>query len=367
MRRAAATTIRALLGCAILGGGALAADTVPPPDAPATGPDPGVVQPVAGTLADAPTETAQPPYERGLHLAERLDWQHDWLYRRMQRLLSGFDTAFSRPDEAALIVPVSPLRVGLDAEFLRGASGMKNALRPDFEATIHLPNIERRFTIFVSSADLQESSADPNAQRNPVRAGIRFAARAHASFDVGVRLKLRPVAFASLRWAPHYRAGSVDFFPFIKPYIESGLGLGTSGGVAIEHWRERWIVRSASFADWERRLSATSWTQTLQLGHAQAMIREGPYDRLAAGHDLACGTLAHLSASGDRLGRAMTYEAGVTIKRPLRGGWLYGYVEPVIRWERVSQWHPDAGARVGFDVLFWGLASLPGEIAERCE
>ncbi len=296
----------------------------------------------------------------------QLDRQHDWLFERIQGLLGGFDTQFTRTGEEALVVPVSPLRVGLDAEFLRGGHGLESALRPDFEATLHLPNIERRLTLFVSSADLQESSADPNARSNPVRAGVRFFARAHASFDVGVRVKLRPVAFAALRWSPHYQAGSVDFYPFVKPYIESGLGLGTSGGLAIEHWHEHWIVRSASFADWERRLSATSWSQTLQVGHAQAIIREGRYDRLAAGHDLACGTLAHLTAGGDRLGRATSYEAGVTYKRPLHGGWLYGYVEPVIRWQRISQWHPDAGVRIGFDALFWGLASMPDVIAAGC-
>jgi hypothetical protein len=344
----------ACLACIILAPGARAQES-------------GVVQPASGSLADLPAEPLSRADLLKLRFAERLDRQHDWLYEHMQRLLSGFDTAFSRTGEAALIVPVSPLRIGLDTELLHGAHGMTSALQPDFEATVHLPNIERRFTVFVSSADLQESATDINAERNPIRAGVRFAARAHASLDVGVRVKFRPVAFAALRWSPHYQSGNVHFYPVIKPYVESGLGLGASGGLAVEHWRDRWILRSAGFADWERRLSATSWSQTLQAGHAQAMIREGRYDRLAGGHDLACGTLAGVTASGDRLGRATRYEAAVTFKRPLHGGWLYGYVEPVIRWERISQWHPDAGVRIGFDALFWGLASLPGVIAERCE
>ena len=344
----------AWLGCMVLAAGVHAEES-------------SLVQPDGGVLADTPMEPLSRADALKLHFVERLDRQHDWLYQHLQRFISGFDSGFSRTGEAALIVPVSPLRIGLDAEVLHGAGGLTSALRPDFEATLHLPNIERRFTLFISSGDLQESAADVTAERNPVRAGIRFAARAHVSVDVGVRVKFRPVAFAALRWAPHYHAGNVDFYPVIKPYIESGLGLGASGGVAIEHWRGRWILRSAGYADWERRRSATSWSQTLQAGHAQAMIREGRYDRLSAGHDLACGTLAQLTASGDRLGRAMIYEAGVTFKRPLHGGWLYGYVEPLVRWERTSHWHPDAGARFGFDVLLWGRASLPGMIAEHCD
>jgi hypothetical protein len=328
-----------------------------------------VVQPdtAAIPMAALPAETTPAADSPRLRLVEHLDRQHDWLYRHLQRFLSGFDTRFSHTGEAALIVPVSPLRIGLDAEFLRGTRGLASSLRPDFEATLHLPNIERRFALFVSSADLPESGGDVASERNPVRAGIRFAARAHASLDIGVRVKFRPVAFAALRWAPHYQAGNLHFYPFIKPYVESGLGLGAAGGLTVEHWRGRWILRSAGYADWERRPSTTNWSQTLQVGHAQAMIREGRYDRLSAGHDLACGTLAHFTASGDHLGRAMAYEAGVTFKRPLHGGWLYGYAEPVVNWQRNSQWHPDAGIRIGLDALFWGLASLPDAIAGRCE
>ena len=53
-------------------------------------------------------------------------------------------------------------------------------------------------------------------------------------------------------------------------------------------------------------------------------------------------------------------------KRPLRGGWLFAYAEPLVRWEHDSAWHPDAGIRVGLDALFWGLSSLPAAVASQC-
>ena len=104
----------------------------------------------------------------------------------------------------------------------------------------------------------------------------------------------------------------------------------------------------------------------LRVGYARAVLQEQRYDRFATGHDLACGVAVRASVSGDRASRTSLYEASMLFKRPLHGGWLYGYVEPVVRWERASGWHPDAGMRIGIDALFWGLASQPAEVASYC-
>jgi hypothetical protein len=60
------------------------------------------------------------------------------------------------------------------------------------------------------------------------------------------------------------------------------------------------------------------------------------------------------------------YEESVILKRPLHGGWLFGYVEPIVRWDRNYDWHPDVGVRIGLDALFWGLATRPTELATYC-
>jgi hypothetical protein len=325
--------------------------------------EPEQVRPSIGSLGGLRRASSEVARDFGA----RLDKAHDWLYWRMQTLLTGFDSQFSGIGPAPLLVPLSPLRIGLNTELLHASRGLTTSFRPDFEATLQLPNIERRFKLFISSSDLPESSGDPAVERNPVRAGVRFTARTHIDFDLGVRVKLQPEAFAALRWSPEFKALGMRWSPFAKPYLESGLGLGLSGGLAIDRWRGRWIARSASYANWSRRNAATDWSQSFLIGHAQAVIQERSYDRLSAGHDLACGTVARFTASGDRLSHATLYEVSALFKRPLRGGWLYGYVEPLVRWDRDRGWHPDAGVRLGFDALFWGLASLPAEVASRCD
>lgn len=323
---------------------------------------PDQVQPSSGLVGElrrASTAAAE-------SVGEKLDAGHDWLYRKLQHWIEDMDVRFAAPDEAPILVPLSPVRLGLETEFLHEPGGWAFAARPDIEASLSLPNLERRLHLFISNADLQESPAASSLDRGPVRAGLRFLPQSHLDFELGVRAKVWPSVFATAKWKGAYTAGNVHVYPFAKAYVESGLGLGASGGVALEHWTNRWVARSASYANWVRDTDSTDWTQTILAGYARAVIQERRYDRLATGHDLACGAAFLVTVSGDRATRASRYETSVFMKRPLRGGWLYAYVEPVVRWDRDTDWHPDVGIRIGFDALFWGLASRPAEVATYC-
>jgi hypothetical protein len=324
--------------------------------------DPERVRPSTGTVGALRAASA----EVADTLSGYLDEGHDWLYRRVQHLFEDIDVRFVGSEQAPIVVPLSPLRIGFGGQLIRREGGGEFAATPDFEASVLLPNLERRLKLFITSSDLQESPRDPTDERNPVRVGARFAPRSHIDFELGVRAKMWPAGFAALRWTPEFTAGTVRVRPFAKTYVESGLGFGASGGLTLERWNDRWFARSASYANWVRNTSATDWSQSFIAGYARAVIQERRYDSLATGHDLACGVAARLSVSGDRVSRTTVYEASVLMKRPLHGGWLYGYIEPVVRWERDFGWHPDVGVRIGFDALFWGLASLPAEVATYC-
>jgi hypothetical protein len=299
---------------------------------------PEQVRPPTGTfeeLRKASTDIAQT-------VGEHLDAGHDWLSRKMEHWLENLDIRFVGPEEERIVVPLSPLRIGLDTEFLHRRDGIALLATPNFEAWLRLPNIERRLKVFIRSTDVAESPADPTLEHNPVQLGMQFAPLSHVNFEFGAQAKLWPSVFAALRWAPAVDAGDLKVYPFAKAYVQSGLGPGVSGGVTLEHWSGRWIMRSASYANWVRNTTYTDWTQTFIVGYVPAVIHQGRYGSVADGRDLACGVALRLSVSGDRASRTSLYEESVILKRPLHGGWLFGYVEPIVRWDRNYDWHPDA-------------------------
>jgi len=296
-----------------------------------------------------------------------LDQGHDWLYRRLQYFIEDVDTWFAPTGTAPLIVPVSPLRIDFDGEFLHKQGGFGLASARNFDAALRIPNLEHRLRLFITNDSIQETPiVDPAQEQNPVRAGLRLTPVAHVDVEVGAHAKFWPSAFGTVRWARDLSAGSLHVYPFAKLYAETGSGIGVAGGIGVDRWSDRWVMRSASYADWVRDKAATDWNQTFIIGYARAVIQERRYDRLADGHDLACGVIAKLAASGDRSSHTTLYETSVLFKRPLHGGWLFGYGGPLVRWDRSFGWHPDAGVRIGFDALFWGLATPPAELADYC-
>jgi hypothetical protein len=328
----------------------------------ARGEDPDRVRPSTGSVSELRAAVADATDS----LVEHLDRIHDRLYRWAQHLIDDLDMRFAEADTAPIVAPLSPVRIGFDADILHLRNGIGLSGTSDFEATLHVPNLERRLKVFVTSDDLQEAPGDQALEHNPVRAGLRIAPLPHVELEVGARAKVWPSAFAAARWASEFDAGAVHVYPFGKVYVESGLGAGVSGGFAVERWSGRWVARSASYADWVHNTAAIDWTQTVILGYARAVIQQRRYDRLADGHDLACGVAARLAVAGDRVSRTTLYQASVLFKRPVLGGWLFGYAGPTVRWDRNTNWHPDIGVGIGFDALFWGLASRPAEVAGYC-
>lgn len=80
----------------------------------AEGEEPERVRPSVGTvgkLRKASTEVADT-------LGEYLDTGHDWLYRRLQHFFEDMDLRFAAPEQAPILVPLSPLRIGFESEFV---------------------------------------------------------------------------------------------------------------------------------------------------------------------------------------------------------------------------------------------------------
>ena len=291
-----------------------------------------------------------------------LDRIHDWLYQAMQDWIEKGDTWFAGSTQRPLPVPPSSLRLGFEGTLLHGPSGTALIGGPDVEGTLKLPNIERRLRGFVTTTDVQESPADPARQTSPVRLGLRVTPIAQLAFDAGVRTAIHPSVFATLKWTPTVTTTWLTVLPFAKAYAESRVGAGLSSGVALERWHEHWMVRTASYANWLRSISGASsanWSQTVLAGRVFGLVPEQQYGNIAEGKDIACGAVLRLYVSGDNDSRASFYESGIILKHRIHSSWLLAYIEPVVRWDRNEDWHPDVGIQLGVDVLFWGLAAHP--------
>ncbi len=348
-----------LAACAAVATAEVYADEAEPPQNEP--PAPAAVA-VAAEPAEAPTATPA-------GAAAELDRAHDWLYRTLQNWIEQFDQRFAKSGQEPLAVPPSMLRIDLQGSLIHQRDGTVLLGATDLEATLHLPNIERSLRLFITSEDLQESPGPLVEQPSSIRAGLRMLPATALSFELGVRAKLLPSAFSALKWAPQLRTDWVNIAPLAKLYAESSLGYGASSGIALEHGQQLWIVRSTSYLNWLHSTSGVSgwdWSETIITGYAPGIIREQQYGTVASGRDLACGAVLRLYAAGDQRSHSAVREASLVLKRPLHGGWLFGYLEPVVSWERIHDWHPDAGVRLGFDMLFWNAAASPGGIGTGC-
>lgn len=320
---------------------------------------------MAPALRAAPAEhvDVSPSDEDAAALRERshpdnlLERWHDRLYLAVQDFIARTDARFVGPDQTPLPVPASPFRIGMESDvILRDGSTLEVAPRVDVDLLLQLPNLERRLRLFVTSDTIEESPRVLGGASNAVRAGLRLTPLHYFDFDVGIRADVPPVAFTSLRWQRNYTWGNWQLQPLAKVYLETDKGLGVATGASFEHWRERWVFRSASYANWLKDQHDTEFTQSFTFAHAQEIIRFGRYSQVIDGRDFARGYGLQLLASGTHDTGTQRYEASFFYKQPTQTRWLYWHIAPLVSWERQYGWHPDPGIRIGIDALFWDVS-----------
>ena len=283
---------------------------------------------------------------------DRLEHWHDRLFLGVQDFITRLDSRFVAEGEIPLPVPPSPFRIGIESDFIRLADGATE-VRPrlDLDLLLQLPNLERRLSVFVTSDTVAESPR-LHAASSAIRAGLRLTPLRDLDLDVGLRADAPPVAFASLRWERNLAWGGWRLQPLAKLYLESGTGLGFAAGAGFDHWWDRWVLRAASYANWQHRSGDTEITQGITLAHASETLRFGRYSDMMGGRDLARGQGLQLTATGTHDTGAQRYEASLFVKQPTALPWLYWHVAPLLSWERAQRWHPDPGIRIGIDALF---------------
>lgn len=313
------------------------------------------IVPSQGYTSEMPAATGLCAGVRGV--GARVDCWHDWLYLRVQRGVENVDHRYAAEDEALEPVPVAPLRIGFDSQYLRRPGGPDFEFDLDLDLALRLPNIERRLRIFITSDPPGESPNRPLNRDADLRAGVRLELPESLDFDIGARLGIWPKAYAALRWGIVERRAGWSLYPFSSLYVETEDGLGFATGITVDRWWGLVVARSATYFNWTDVDDEIAWDQTVTFAYSTELLDDRRYASLHEGRDLAHGVGVSLSASGERLRGADGYRAMAFYKRPVRGRWLYLSAGPVVRWDREYDWSTDYGFRIGLDALFWGLVA----------
>jgi hypothetical protein len=294
---------------------------------------------------------AAPP----LDFQQRVDHTHDQIYAWTQGLVEATDHKFAAQDRELLPIPAAPFRIGVNLQSIDHSDGVQLDLDVDLDIALSLPNIEKRLRIFVTSDALDEA---PRAiGENPgLRAGVRFPLYKFLDFDLGIKLDVPPVAFASVKWSREVPLGNWTFYPLAKLFADSKESVGYAVAATFDRWYGRNLFRSSTYAKWRADRDAIEWSQSLIYARANEIIVPERYGSYLKANDIGRGWGIRLFASGKDASYSDYYDAGFFVRRPTSNKWLFWYAEPFVRWDRNYNWKADPGLRVGINALFWDLA-----------
>jgi hypothetical protein len=309
-------------------------------------------------VAELPKEIGLPPARAGL--GARLDFGHDWVYLEWQRLADRVDGWFVPAGAAKVPLPESPFRLDVDSALWEDEDSRTTDVTARFDVDLRLPNAERWLRGFVTTTGLDELTGFGDKGGGlALRAGLGGSFLDAIDADIGVSIDLSPEVFASVKYAPRWRFGMWQVRPFLKGYWSSDEGLGSAASVAIDRRIGHAVIRSASAAKLTDETEGVEWRETLLVAWAPETIAERRAGALADGLDIARGWGIRATVNGKTDGPkgAETVEVGVFARFPLRKRWLFGFVEPAIRWRAKTDRERELGIRVGLVSLFWGLES----------
>ncbi|MEJ0098235.1 MAG: hypothetical protein WDO12_00170 [Pseudomonadota bacterium] len=290
-----------------------------------------------------------------LDFSQRLDHAHDVLYTWEQGMVESTDHYFADKDRPLRPVPAAPFRIGTALELVDRDTGVKPHLDVNVDISLHMPNIEQRLKLFVTSEEL-DGSTGRDSEDSHLRAGLRYELLRDVDFDLGIRVRVPPVAFTSVKWSREVPMGSWDFYPLVRVFLETRESLGTEAATTFDRWSGHTLLRSSTDAKWRADRNATNWSQTFIYARASEIMVPDRYGSYVSADDIGRGWGVRLEASGDTTHHVDAYETGLFYHAATPHRWLYWYVEPLVRWDRSYGWSADPGIRIGIDALFWDLA-----------
>lgn len=296
------------------------------------------------------------------NLTQRLDYVRMNFEVGVNHSTHRIDSLFATEDDLLLPQPEkTSMRIATFVE-VRHEDNVEFTIDTDFDWEVSLPNLERRWSIFVSGEDvgLLPGSA-PSDGDHPVFVGIRRGLEdLPIKADAGVRIKLMPEAFTRLRYAPVFDFERGSFSPGLTGLYESDDALGAIVSLSANRWLGqglRHVVRSTTSAKYSERHDDWSLYHSLAYGYVPELIHEGrrgiggvESKHIARGYGVRFGSFA----DADESTTMEKYRLTVAFRKPLHADWIYLQIEPELEWRRDNDWDTVPVLRIGFDALFWG-------------
>jgi hypothetical protein len=295
--------------------------------------------------------------------SERLDFIHENMSPTLQGHVIRADALFRSDTNRLASPPTSRFRLLLTGNIKTDGTSISGTLNPNLDADIELPNLEHRWKVYLRSRALDRlPGADDSDDTGATRLGVsRMVRKLDIESDVGVRLRIPPVAFAQLKWEPLWSRELWVFRPGQRLFVESGEGFGTLTSFGIHRWcgsEMNRYVQSISALRRTQRSDGWEGEQTFKLGRVEEVLEGIPsWNRVIGDRDIARGENLRFSLFGHSES-ATTLDGirlGMVFRRPCRGTWIYLQTTPEVQWKRDNDWRPEYVLKLSLDMLFWGM------------
>jgi hypothetical protein len=296
-------------------------------------------------------------------LGHRLDYVQTNFTWGLAQGAGWLDARFAEDDVDVIeFAPQSRLRLGVYGE-VEEDDGFQFAIDPDFSWEIALPNLERRWSLFINAEDSDElPGIDPEDREGSLFVGVSRAAKEfHLRSSAGVKTKWVPEAFGRLEWrrAMDTKDGSV--MPKIRGFWESDDGFGLLSVVMGRKWigaSDGVLLYSTTAGTWTEDKEGVTVEQTIGLAWLLRMIedpntiRDVSREDVGKGWGIRASTFAFADGDGTHVSR---HRITLGHRRPLYRDWIHLDVGPELEWSNDNDWDTVPRLRVGIETLFWGI------------
>ena len=281
-----------------------------------------------------------------------LDSLHSYVFSNLNCRVSRADAWFAEKSGPVKPSTNSHFEIKLFLDISGERNGRMN-LEPDFDASLHLPNLERRLHLFINNLAPDELPGTDPVERRKEQWFVG-ARRPFEVFDievdtsVGARGEWPPAAFCEIEFrrrcvfGPWYVYPRQSFFWFTD---DTGLGAKTS--LTVDRWLDEAVIaRSISAAKWTQGEQTFQWQQVLMLNWI--------IDGVVEDQHCSLGTWVTVAGHKNGTGIVDSYRWDMALRLPLYRRWLYAIINPRLEWKNENNWDTEWGMVLGMDFLFWG-------------